>query len=280
MKKIILLLLCLISTLCVCTSCRDKNQNGNQTKKTKIVIGTMIQPGSPILEYIEEEFEAKGYTLKIELFNDFLIPNAALAGGNIDANLFQHTPFLNQYNEGNGTNLVSVFEYYDCVYGGYTKKPISSVDQIPNGAKVTIASDASNMSRCLFILQAAGLITLKDGVSKATLEDVVSNPKNLNIIPINTNLIAASLDDEDTYLGIVNATFAIAAGLSSDLLICQEEDPEHVNANILAVRAEDQDAQWVKDLIEVLSSEKTQQFITEYFKGTIIPYCQEPKKNA
>lgn len=280
MKKIILSLLCLISTLFVCTSCRDKNQNGNQTNKTKVVIGTMLQPGSPILEYIEEAYEAKGYKLKIELFNDFSMPNAALAGGDIDANLFQHTPFLNQYNEGNGTNLVSVFEYYDCIYGGYTKKGISSVDQIPNGAKVTIASDASNMSRCLFILESAGLITLKDGVSIATLQDIVSNPKNLNIVPINTNLIAASLDDDDTYLGIVNATFAIAAGLSSDLLICKEEDPEHINANIVAVRAEDKDAQWVKDLIEVLSSEDTKKFIEETFKGTIIPYCQEPKKNA
>lgn len=280
MKKIILLLLCLISTLCLCTSCRDKNQNGNPVIKSKVVIGTMLQPGSPILEYIEEAYEAKGYKLKIELFNDFSMPNAALAGGDIDANLFQHTPFLNQYNEGNGTNLVSVFEYYDCVYGGYTKKGISSVDQIPNGSKVTIASDASNMSRCLFILESAGLITLKEGVSIATLQDIVSNPKNLNIVPINTNLIAASLDDDDTYLGIVNATFAIAAGLSSDLLICKEEDPEHINANIVAVRAEDKEAQWVKDLIEVLSSEDTKKFIEETFKGTIIPYCQEPKKNA
>lgn len=277
MKKILVLALCLFSTLCVCTSC---NKNNNNRGKRKIVIGTMLQPGSPILDFIEEEFEAKGYKLDVELYTDFSMPNAALAGGDIDGNLFQHTPFLNQYNEGNGTNLVSVFEYYDCVYGGYTKKAISNVNQIPNGSKVTIASDESNLSRCLFILESAGLITLKEGVSKATLEDVVSNPKNLNIVPINTNLIAASLDDEDTYLGIVNATFAIAAGLSSNLLICQEEDPEHINANILAVRAEDQDEQWVKDLIEVLSSEKTKNFITEHFKGTIIPYCQEPKKNA
>ncbi len=272
MKKILVLALCLFSALCVCTSCNNSEK--------KIVIGTMLQPGSPILEFIKDEYEAKGYKLEIELYTDFSMPNAALAAGDIDANLFQHTPFLNQYNEGNGTNLVSVFEYYDCVYGGYTKKAITSVDQIPNGSKVTIASDESNLSRCLFILESAGLITLKDGVTKATLNDIESNPKNLNIVPINTNLIAASLDDDDTYLGIVNATFAIAAGLSSNFLICQEQDPEHVNANIVAVRAEDAEEQWVKDLIEVLSSEATQNFIKEQFKGTIIPYCQEPKKKA
>ena len=136
------------------------------------------------------------------------------------------------------------------------------------------------VTHCLFILQSCGLITLKEGTVTATLNDIVSNPKNLDIIPMNTKLLARSLDDDDTYLSVVNATYAIPAGLNSNHLLCKENDPEHINANILAVRAEDKDAEWLKVLIEVLSSEKTQQFIKEEFKGTIIPYCQEPKKNA
>lgn len=279
MKKIITLLLCLVSALCLCTSCRNKEQGGVENKGT-VTIGTMMIPGQKIIDYIKPEFEKRGYKLKIKIYTDFSMPNEALAEGTLDVNLFQHTPFLNSYNQAQGTNLVSVFEYYDCVYGGYTKKSISSVDQIPNGSKVTIASDESNMSRCLFILQSCGLITLKEGVSKAKLSDITSNPKNLNIIPMSTELIANSLDDDDTYLGLVNATYAIPAGLTSNHLLCQEQDPNHVNVNILAVRAEDKDAQWVKDLIEVLSSEATKKYINDTFKGTIIPYCQEPKKNA
>ncbi len=269
MKKIITLLVCVLATLCLATSCSYKKDDNT------ITVGTMLQPGNPILKFVEKEFEAKGYKLEIKLFTDFAMPNEALADGSIDANLFQHTPFLNNYNAANNTNLVSVLEYYDCVYGGYTKKGIKSVDEIPNGSKVTIAADASNMSRCLFILEASGLIEINDGVEQAKIEDITSNPKNLNIIPMNTNLIAASLEDKDTYLGLVNATFAISAGLTSNELVCQEADPEHVNANILAVQAKDKDAKWVQDLVEVLISESTQKFIEEEFKGTIIPYCKK-----
>lgn len=269
MKKIVSLLLCLLSCTCLLTSCKKKDN--------VIVVGTMLQPGAPILEYVKEKYEAKGYELQIKLYTDFAMPNGSLADGSDSANLFQHTPFLNKYNAANGTNLVSVLEYYDCVYGGYSKKGIKNVNEIPAGATVTIASDASNMSRCLFILESCGLITLKDGVEAPTMNDIETNPKNLNIVPMNTNLIASSLDDDNTYLGLVNATFAISAGLTSNQLICQEQDPEHVNANILAVRAEDKDAQWVKDLIEVLTAEETQQFIRDEFKGTIIPYCKEVK---
>ena len=273
MKKIITLLLCLVSALCLCTSCRKKNEN-------TIVIGTMEIPGQIILDYIKPEFEKRGYELDIKIYSDFSMPNVALEEGSIDINLFQHTAYLNKYNQANGSDLVSVYEYYDCVYGGYTKKAISSVEQIPNGSKVTIASDASNMSRCLFILESCGLITLKEGTVTATLNDIVSNPKNLDIIPMNTKFLASSLDDDDTYLSVVNATYAIPAGLNSNHLLCKENDPEHVNANILAVRSEDKDAEWLKVLIEVLSSDDVKKFIETRFKGTIIPYCKEPKKNA
>ena len=192
----------------------------------------------------------------------------------IDANLFQHKPFLDNYNEAQHQDLKSVLAYYDCVYGGYTKKQITSVEDIPNGSKITIASDASNLSRCLYILQATGLITLEENIETAMIENIVSNPKNLQIVPVSAELIAQTLDDEDTYLGIVNATYAIAAGLTDKQLICQEADPQHKNANILAVRSEDVHKQWVKDLIEVLTDEETIQFIQDTFKGTIVPYCQ------
>ena len=266
MKKLFCLCLCLVSFLCVLSSCK-KDEN-------IIIVGTMYQPGEPILNFVKDKFEEKGYQLKIQLFNNFSLPNDALAEKSIDANLFQHEPFLDNYNEAQHQDLKSVLAYYDCVYGGYTKKQITSVEDIPNGSKITIASDASNLSRCLYILQATGLITLEENIETAMIENIVSNPKNLQIVPVSAELIAQTLDDEDTYLGIVNATYAIAAGLTDKQLICQEADPQHKNANILAVRSEDVHKQWVKDLIEVLTDEETIQFIQDTFKGTIVPYCQ------
>lgn len=270
MKKLLSIFALLLACICTLASC------GNNSENT-IVVGTMAQPGEPILESVREALKEKGYTLKVQLFSDFNTPNQALAEGSIDANLFQHEPFLNNYNSANNTDLYCAAILYDCVYGGYTRKNITSLDQIPNGSKVTIANDSSNMARCLKILAASGLITLIDELP-ATLNAtdvktyIASNPKNLSITPIATNMIAASLNDEDTYLGLVNATFAIAAGLTSKQLLCQEQDPEHVNANILACRADNKDSEKIKALVEVLTTEETATFITDTFKGTIIPY--------
>ena len=241
-----------------------------------IIVGTMAQPGEPILESVREVLEAKGYTLEIKLFSDFNTPNIALTEGSIDVNLFQHEPYLKTYNSSNNTNLACAAVLYDCVYGGYTKKNIASVNEIPNGAKITIANDSSNMKRCLLILEAEGLIELNELPATLAASDVndyiKTNKKNLVITPIATNMIAASLSDEDVYLGLVNATFAIAAGLTSEQLLCKEADPEHINANILACRPEDLEDQWLKDLVEALTADVTSDYITNQFKGTIVPY--------
>ena len=162
MKKLFCLCLCLVSFLCVLSSCK-KDEN-------IIIVGTMYQPGEPILNFVKDKFEEKGYQLKIQLFNNFSLPNDALAEKSIDANLFQHKPFLDNYNEAQHQDLKSVLAYYDCVYGGYTKKQITSVEDIPNGSKITIASDASNLSRCLYILQATGLITLEENIETGFLQ--------------------------------------------------------------------------------------------------------------
>lgn len=270
MKKILSIFALLLTCVLTLASCGRNSEN-------TIVVGTMAQPGEPILENIREALEEKGYKLEIKLFSDFNTPNQALAEGSVDANLFQHEPFLNQYNEKNGTDLYCAAKLYDCVYGGYTRKNIESLNEIPEGAKVTIANDSSNMLRCLKILAASGLITLIDNLPatvNATDIDtyIASNPKKLKITPIATNMIAASLNDEDTYLGLVNATFAIAAGLTSEQLLCQEEDPNHINANILACRTEDKESAKIKALVEVLTSEESSKFIEDTFKGTIVPY--------
>ncbi len=264
LNKLLCLALCLV-TIFGLTSCKKSDDK-------VITIGTMQQPGEPILQNIKDAYEAKGYKLKWVLYTDFNFPNDALVEGSINANLFQHEPYLNKYNAAKKADLFCAAKLYDCVYGGYTKKNIKSIDEIPNGAKISIASDASNMSRCLFILDSVNLITLKAGTTSATLADIEANPKDLNIVAMSTANIVGTLSDDDTYLGLVNATFAISAGLTSKQLLCTEADPKHINANILACRNADKNQQWLKDLVEVLTSEANQTFIETEFKGTIVPY--------
>ena len=268
MKKVLSVFVLLLISILTLTGCRGNQEN-------VIIVGTMTQPGEPILNSVKAKLAEQGYELKIQLFSDFNTPNQALAEGSIDANLFQHEPFLNTYNDSNNTNLYCAAKLYDCVYGGYSKK-VDSLSEIPSGAKVTIANDSSNMKRCLNILAASGLIELNELPATLNATDINSyikaNEKNLVITPIATNMIAASLGDDDVYLGLVNATFAIKAGLTSNELLCQEEDPEHVNANILACRTEDKDSAKIKALVEALTSDETATFIEDTFKGTIVPY--------
>lgn len=269
MKKIILVLLFVLALSLGLTSCKKDN---------KIIIGTMSNPGEPYIKSIQKDFEEKGYQLEIKIFDSFDTPNVALNEGSIDVNLFQHEPFLNTYNEQNNTNLYCAAKLYDCVYGAYSKK-ISSKEELSSSKakKVTIANDASNMKRCLNILAAEGIIEVEypeSGLLDPNHVDqyVVSNPYNLVISPVATASIAPSLEDEDVVLGIVNATFAINAGLTSELLICEEADPNHINANILACRYEDKDQAWLKDLIEVLTSDRSKNYLLDTFGGTIKPY--------
>lgn len=268
MKKIVCIIAIAFAICFSLTSC----------KRNKIIIGTMSQPGEPYIKSIQEEYELKGYELEIRLFDSFDTPNVALEEGAIDVNLFQHEPFLNIYNSQKNSDLFCAAKLYDCVYGAYSKK-ISSKEELAttNVKKVTIANDASNMKRCLDILAAEKIIEVSypaTGVLDPThVNDyITSNPYELQITPVSTASIAPSLNEADVVLGIVNATFAINAGLTSDLLICEEQDPEHINANILACRKEDKDAQWLADLVEVLTSEKSSKTLLDTFGGTIKPY--------
>ncbi|MCI2068222.1 MAG: MetQ/NlpA family ABC transporter substrate-binding protein [Bacilli bacterium] len=270
-KKTLLAILPLAILLAGCG-----NQTTSSTARKDVIIGTMAQPGDPILQHVKEAYEKKGdYTLSIQLFTDFTTPNFALSDGSIDANLFQHEPYLNTYNQKNNTDLFCAGKLYDCVYGGYSKK-YDSLEKIPDGSKITIASDSSNMKRCLNILAASSLLELNELPATVNPSDIDSyiktNTHKFIISPMSTDLIAASLDDEDVALGLVNATFAIAAGLTSTQLLCQEKDPEHVNANIVACRKGDKSSQWIKDLISVLESDDTKSFINSTFKGVVTPY--------
>ncbi len=248
-----------------------------------IIIGTMAEPGLPVIENIKDDFEAKGYKLEIVTLSSFDTGNPALADGSIDANLFQHKPYLDNYNAQNNGTLISATTVYTCTYGGYSKK-LSNIEDLKTvyaetnvSPRVTIANDYSNGLRCLNILKNYGLIDFDAEAYANNITDIsaclTKNDYHLNIQAISTALIASSLEDSDCYLGIVNATYALNAGLSSDLLLCEEPEATNIeNANIIAIRQEDKDEQWVKDLIECITSDSSKEFIENNFNGVVQPY--------
>lgn len=254
----------------------------NKTDLTIIKVGTMSQPGEPIIEHISDKMEELGYKIEIVIESEFDPLNKALEDGSVDVNLFQHEPYLNSYNQTHNTNLYNALTMYDCVYGAYSYK-IDSIDDLQgsNEKIIAVANDSSNLKRCLELLAANGIIELTsyyESISSYSATDIdkyyetLPSYSGIVLKPMASASIAEALKDDTCYLGIVNATFAIQANLSDEELIFEEEDPEHVNANILACRAEDKDSKWLADLVSVLMSQETADFINEYFKGTIKPY--------
>lgn len=268
MKKILsFTLLVAIATTCLFTV------TGCGNKKQKVVVGTMTLPGAPILEFIKEKYEAKGYELDIQIFGEFSLGNPALANGSYDANLFQHTPYLKNYNDKNGKDLAVAAKLYYPAYGAYSKTvdSLEALKKVEGGARVTIPNDQTNADRSLKILEVAGLLTLESGTEFGSY-NIKTNPYNLKINAIDASLIASAVTTKSTDLGVINNTFASQAGFTNDdMLATEANDLQQTNGNILACRKEDLDSQWLKDLVEVLTSAETKEFINTKFKGTLIP---------
>lgn len=247
----------------------------------KIVIGATPMPHAMILEFIKPDFEALGYELQIVESSDYYLFNPATAAGDTNGNYFQHTPFLDSYNNDPTTKeedkLVSAFAvHYEPLglYGG-TKK---TLDEIADGDVISVPNDASNMKRALLLLQDAGIVKLSDEAAtkeEVTSADFVENPHNITIQDMNAELLASSL--ADVAYAVINSNHAIAGGLNptKDSLIIEPSEGVSATtyANILAVRTEDADAQWVKDLKSVMLTDKVREYIlTEpAFGGGVVP---------
>lgn len=254
---------------------------GNNNYQT-ITIGTMRQPGEPIINSIRDDLKRKGYEVNIKIFTEYQTPNQALADGSIDANLFQHEPFLKKYNEANGTNLIKAVTLFDALFGAYSLKIDNKNELIGiNNAVIAVAQDASNLDRCLKLLEAEGIIILTDEYKQTT--NLVSSdikkyykskaPYNVELRAVAENAIANALKDDDVYIGLISDNFAIPAGLGKDEMLFNEViDDKHTNANIVAIRESDKNQEWALTLAEVITSKQTEEFILSEFKGVIQPY--------
>ena len=249
---------------------------GSKEKEDKtIVIGASPAPHAEILAEAKPILEKEGYTLEIKEYNDYVQPNVALNAGDLDANYFQHKPYLDQFNEENKMELVSAGIIHYEPFGIYAGKT-ASLEELPDGAKVAVPNDATNEARALLLLESQGVITLSEGAGlKATKQDVVDNPKNIDIIEMEAAQLPRSLQDVD--VAVINGNYAIAAGLKVADALCIE-DSESVGAttygNIIAVQKGHENDEKIKALVKALKSEEVKKFIDEKYAGAVVSLAE------
>lgn len=257
---------------------KDKEEtSGNNDDKESTVelkVGASSTPHAEILEEAKPLLEEEGITLIIEEYTDFIFPNDDLASGEIDANYFQHEPYLIQMVEDTGYELENIGDIHIEPMGIYSKT-ITDIDDIEDGTEVILSNSVSDHGRVLALLEAGDLITLDESVDKATAEvdDIVENPKNLKFSPDYEPAFLPELYDSETgVLLAINTNYAIGADLNpvEDALIIEGSESSY--ANIIAARSEDKDSDALKTLVDVLKSEEIQDFITEKYDGAVIPF--------
>ena len=272
MKKICVAVLAVSLAAGALAGCSSGNASGGDSADKKIVVGASPSPHAGILEQAKSILEEGGYTLEIVEYNDYVQPNVALDAGDLDANYFQHGPYLEQFNAEHETSLVSAGLIHYEPFGIYAGKT-ASLEELPDGAQVAVPNDASNEARALLLLEAQGLITLADGAElDATKQDVVDNPKNLDIIEMEAAQLPRTVQDVD--IAVINGNYAIAAGLKvADALAI--EDSESIGAktygNVVAVQEGHESDEKIKALVEALQSDEVKQFMEEKYEGAVVP---------
>ena len=239
-----------------------------------ITIGATPSPHVEILEAIAPQLEAEGITLNIVTYTDYVQPNDALAAGDLDANFFQHKPYMDDYNLGHGTNLVALIPVHYEPMGLFPGKT-TSLEELADGASIAVPNDTTNEARALLLLEANGLITLREGAGMtATKLDIVDNPKNLDIQEIEAAQIPRVLVDVD--MAVINGNYAVQAGLNvaADALAKEESDSlaAETYVNYVVVNGDNYDAEVFDKLAAALTSDETRQWITETYGGSVVPF--------
>lgn len=244
-------------------------------------VGASPSPHAEILEAAAPILAEQGIELDIVEFDDYVLPNTALADGSLDANYFQHQPYLTNFNAENGTDLVSAGSIHYEPLGLYAGKT-ASLDELADGAVIGIPADATNGGRALLLLQDLGVLTLKDGIDLdyfrnaeditfSEYDGIAENPHNVQIEALEAANLPAALPDLD--FAVINGNYAIPAGIADKLLATEDAagDAAQVFANIVAVRAGDEMRPEIEALVEVLKSDEVKSFIEEKYEGSVLP---------
>lgn len=241
----------------------------------EIIVAATPEPHATILssDVVKESLAADGFSIKVVEYTDYIQPNLATEDGSADANFFQHTPYLEQFNEENGTSLVDVADIHFEPLGIYPGKT-ASIEEIADGAVIAVPNDTSNEARALLLLEKAELIKLKEGVGlEATVKDIVENPKNLEIKEIEAAQTAKVLQDVD--VAVINGNYALGEGLtaSKDALLVEDESSEVATTypNIIVVKAGNEETEATKALVKAVTSAGVKAFIEEKWQGAVVP---------
>jgi len=231
-------------------------------------VGATAGPHEQILDEVKKLLAKDGIDLQVVVFTDYILPNLALDSKDLDANSYQHQPFLDHFNKDRKTDLVSVAKTVNFPIGVYSKK-IKALDQLKDGDQVGIPNDPTNGGRALLVLEAGGAFKLKPGLGvAATVHDIVSNPKHLQIVELEASQIAQHLDE--LAAAVINTNFAQTAGLSLTKDAIFRESPQGPYANVIAVRRGDETKPAILKLIAAYHSDPIKQFITTKFQGAVL----------
>ena len=255
----------LILGLVTLTGCGSSKENAKE-KKT-IVVGATPEPHAEILKKVKPILEKKGYTLEIKEFTDYITPNTALQDGEIDANFYQHIPYLEEFNKERKTDLSYTVKVHLEPMGVYSKT-IKDLKQLKSGATIAVPNDPTNESRALRLLEKEGIIKLKEGELVSKL-DITENPKNIKVEELDAAQLPRTLGDAE--VAVINTNYAVSANLNplKDALAIESKDSPY--ANVIVVKTENKNAEYIKALNEAINSEEIKKYIEEQYKGAIIP---------
>lgn len=282
-KKIFLLALVLALSLTAFVGCqnnepapveepKEETPATEEPAKGKITVAASPTPHAEILAQVKETLAEQGYELEVIEFTDYVQPNLVVDTGDIDANFFQHKPYLDNFNEENKTKLVSVATVHYEPLGVYAGKS-TDLANIPQGASIAVPNDTTNEARALLLLEVNGLIKLKEGAGfAATKNDIAENPHNIEIVELEAAQVSRVIDEVDFV--VLNGNYALDAGLNvADAVAKEEQESEAAQtyANILVVKEGNEEREDIKALIDALKSYEVQTYINDTYKGAVVP---------
>ena len=270
-KRFSILALVLALALGALSACGGGSGSGDDSADKTIKVAASPTPHAEILGSITEALKEEGWTLEVVEFEDYVQPNVATTEGDVDANYFQHVPYLNEYNEENGTDLVAVGNVHYEAMGVY-KGSKDSFDALADGDKIAVPNDTTNEARALQLLAANGVITLKEGVGlEATKTDIVDNPKNVEIVELEAASIPGALSD--VALGVINANYALGADLTTDDAVAYEasdSEAAETYVNVIVVNKGNENSEKTKALVAAIQTDAVKKYIEENYNGAVI----------
>ena len=263
LKKLLLGLV----TAFIAISCGSKSEE-KVVESQKLVVGVSPVPHKELVEFVKDDLRAEGIDLEVVVFNDYVQPNLQLKDKSIDANFFQHVPYMNEFGKQNNIEMVSVGAIHLEPLKGYSTK-IKSKDELKNGDEILIPNDPTNRGRSLILLDAEGIIKLKDKTKlDSDISDIVENSKNLKLTALNSEQISPRLSE--VALAIINTNNALAGGITKDKVVFVE-GKDSPYANIITVLKGNENDERVKKLVKALQSDKVKKFIEEKYDGEVVP---------